>query len=67
MIQRRIGLRGNDFEEIADNSVVGDFKDRRIGILVNGNDALRSFHAHQVLNGSRDAHRQIKLWGNGLA
>ena len=58
---------GDDFEEIADNSVVGYLEDRRIGILVDRNDALRSLHAHQVLNCAGDADSHIQLRRHGLA
>src|SRR6478609_9857756 len=37
------------FEQIALHAVVGDFENRRFGILVDRHDGARSLHAHQVL------------------
>lgn len=36
------GKRWNHFEEIADDAVVDDFKDRPFFILVDGDDGFRS-------------------------
>jgi hypothetical protein len=58
---------GNDFEEIADDAVIGDFEDGRVLILVDGGDGARALHAHHMLDGAADAQREIKLGRDGLA
>jgi hypothetical protein len=47
---QRLGEGRHHFEEISDDAVVGHFEDGRLGILVDGHDALRSLHADQVLD-----------------
>lgn len=47
-----LNKRGNDFEEIGGNAVIGDFEDGRIRVFINGHDALRAFHAYKVLDGA---------------
>lgn len=42
----------NDLEDIADHTEVGDLEDRRIGVLVDGNDGLGSLHACLMLDSS---------------
>src|SRR5204863_2331848 len=56
----------NDLEEIAHDSIIGDFEDRRVGILVDRDDGLRALHPDQVLDRARDAERQIQLRRDGL-
>src|SRR6185369_14055005 len=46
---------GRDLEQVADDAVVGHFEDRRVGVLVDGNDGARTLHADQMLNRTRDA------------
>ena len=59
--------RRNYFEQVADNAVIRHFKNRRVSVLINGDDGLCAFHADQVLDRAGDSHRQIHLWGHGLA
>src|SRR6188768_324776 len=40
--------RGDDFEQVAGDAVVGDFEDRRFRILVDRDDGARPLHADQV-------------------
>ena len=47
--------------------IVGDFKDRRLGIFIHGDDGPRAFHADDVLNRAADAEREIKLGRDRLA
>src|SRR5580658_3073854 len=61
------GQRRDDFEEVADDSVVGHFEDGRVFIFIDGDDALRAFHADQVLYGSADADGEIDLGRDGLS
>ena len=49
------GERGDDFEEVAYDAVIGYFEDGCVFILVDCDDALRALHADEVLDGSGDA------------
>src|SRR2546426_1393154 len=51
----------HDLEEVADDAVVGDLEDRRLGVLVDGHDHLRRAHAGQVLDRARDAEAHVEL------
>src|SRR2546429_6707380 len=53
----------HDLEQVADDAVVGDLEDRRLGILVDRDDHLRRAHAGQVLDRGRDAKPPVELWG----
>src|SRR5881392_2704889 len=60
----------HDLEQVGDDPVVGDPEDRRLGILVDGDDHLRRAHPGQVLDRARDAEAHIELGRNrpaGLA
>jgi hypothetical protein len=46
----RLGQRRDHLKQIADDAVIGNLKDGRVGIFVDGHDTLRGFHADQVLN-----------------
>ena len=46
---------GQDLVDVADDAEVGDREDRRLLVLVDGDDVLRALHAHHVLRGARDA------------
>src|SRR5438132_12376400 len=58
---------GHQLEEIADEAVIGDLEDRRLLVLVDGDDDLRVLHPGEVLDGTRDADRDIELGGDDLA
>src|SRR5713101_4800836 len=62
-----LGEGGHDFEDIADDGVVGDFEDGSVLVFVDGDDGARAFHAHDVLNRAADAERKIELRRDGLA
>src|SRR5580658_408261 len=51
----------HDLEQVADDAVVGDLEDRRLFILVDGDDHFRILHPGKVLDGARDADRDIEL------
>src|SRR5437762_6056743 len=51
------GQGGHDFEDVADDAVIGDFEDGRVGILVDGDDGARALHADHMLNGDRKSTR----------
>src|SRR5260370_21475426 len=61
------GEGGHDFEDVADDAVVRDFENWSVGILVDGHDGARAFHADDVLNRAADAQRQIQFRRDGLA
>ena len=48
-------------KKISHQPVVGDLKDRRVGILVDGDDDFGFLHARQMLNGTGDADGDVKL------
>src|SRR5215469_8459514 len=56
----RVELR-YDLEQVADNAVIGDLEDRRLFILVDGDDHLRILHPGEMLNGAGDADSDIEL------
>src|SRR5579863_5049704 len=58
---------GDDLEEVADDAVVGDLEDGRLGILVDRHDRLAGLHAGPVLDRAGDPDRQVQLRGDGLA
>jgi len=59
--------RRDYFHEITNNSVVGDFEDGRVGVLVDSHHALLTLDADQMLDGAGDAHGQVELGRDGLA
>src|SRR5262245_28307313 len=56
----RLDDRRHDLEQVPDDPVVGDLEDRRIGVLVDRDDRVGALHADQVLDGARDAERQVE-------
>src|SRR5512144_56977 len=46
--------RGHHFEEVPGNPVIGHLEDRRLGILVDGDDGARPFHADEMLDRARN-------------
>src|SRR5216117_1237843 len=57
----------HDLEQVADDAVVGDLEDRRLRVLVDGDDHLRRAHAGQVLDRARDAEAHVELGRDGPA
>src|SRR5215813_15378320 len=66
-LMQLFGQGGHDFEDVADDAVVGDFEDGRVLVFVDGDDGARAFHSDDVLNGAADSKREVKLWRDGLA
>src|SRR5690606_1250967 len=66
LLDRR-GERGDGVEEVGDEEVVGDLSDRRFLVLVDRDDRLRALHASEVLDGARDADRDVELRRDDLA
>src|SRR5258708_18174906 len=62
-----VGEGGDDFEDVGDDGVVGDFEDGGVFVFVDGDDGARSLHADNVLDGSTDAEGEIEFWRDGLA
>src|ERR1051325_400613 len=61
------GEGGHDFEDVADDAVIGNFENGRVRILVDGDDGARALHADNMLNGAADAKREVEFRRNGLA
>src|SRR5580692_7926955 len=59
--------RGDDFEEVAYDAVVGYFEDWRVLIFIDGGDGAGAFHADYVLDGAANAEREIEFGRDGLA
>src|SRR5262249_57699325 len=66
-LMQLFGQGGHDFEDVADHTVVGDFEDGRVLVLVDGDDGARALHAHDVLDGAGNAEGQIEFRRDGLA
>src|SRR3954466_5213503 len=60
------GGRG-DLEQVADDAEVGQLEDRRLRVLVDGDDGLGRLHAGPVLDRAGDADRHVQLRRDGLA
>src|SRR3954467_7080076 len=58
--------RGDHFEQVAGDAVIGDLEDRRLGILVDRDDGARAFHPDEMLDRAGDAEREIELGRHGL-
>src|SRR5262245_50558201 len=54
-------------EQIGNEAVVRDLKDRRLLVLVDGDDHLGILHAGEMLDRTRDADRDIELRRHDLA
>src|SRR5262249_17510730 len=57
----------NDIKKIAHDSVIRDFEDGSLGVLIHCHDCARAFHAHDMLNGAADTQRKIKFGSNSLS
>src|SRR5258706_14269674 len=57
----------HELEQVADEPVVGDAEDRCLRVLVDRDDHLRILHAGEVLDGARDACRDVQLRSDDLA
>src|SRR4051812_23130363 len=62
-----LGELGQDLVEIAHDAQVGELEDRGVRVLVDRHDVLGVLHADLVLDGARDARRQVQLRRDGLA
>src|SRR5688500_13195271 len=60
------GLREHRLE-VADDTEVDELEDRRLLVLVDGDDRLRRLHAGTVLDGTGDAVGHVQLGRDGLA
>ncbi|EGE60965.1 hypothetical protein RHECNPAF_13300157 [Rhizobium etli CNPAF512] len=71
MVIRRYLKRTLEFrqgvEQIGDEAVVGDLEDRRLLVLVDGDDHLRILHAGQMLDGTGDTAGDIEIGCHHLA
>src|SRR5688500_4791666 len=56
-----------EFEQVADEAVIGDFEDRSVRILVDGNHDAGVLHAGEVLNGAGNTNRDVEFGRDDLA
>src|SRR5216684_7782722 len=59
--------RGHDLENIANHAIIGNLKNRRVLVFVDGHDGARAFHSHHVLDRAADAQRQVQFRRHSLA
>src|SRR3546814_2524581 len=52
---------GNRHEEVGHEAVVGNLEDRRLLVLVDGDDDLRILHAGEMLDGSGDTDGDVEV------
>src|SRR3954470_7695458 len=62
-----LGELGDDLVEVAHDAEVGELEDRGVRVLVDRHDVLRGLHADLVLDGARDAGREVQLRRDRLA
>src|SRR5258708_11063940 len=55
-----------DFEQVADDAIVGNVESGSFGIVVDGHDGLRVLHPHQVLNRARDTDGDVEFGSHSL-
>src|SRR5664280_1811880 len=58
---------GHGGEQVLHEPVVGNAEDRRLLVLVDGDDDLRILHTRKVLDGTADAGRDVELRRHDLA
>src|SRR5438876_3660390 len=58
---------GQDFEQIAHDSVISNVEDWRFRIFVDSDDRLRVLHADQMLNRSGNTDRDVQLGCDSLS
>src|SRR5487761_1525987 len=63
----RLVKRRNDFEQIADQAVIGHLEEWRFFVLVDRDDDLGIFHAGEMLDRARDADGDVELRCHDLA
>ena len=57
----------DDLVDVADDAEVAEVEDRRVRVLVDGDDRAGALHADLVLDRARDAERDVELRRDGLA
>src|SRR5579883_47043 len=62
-----LNQRRDDFEQIPDDSVVGDLENRSVGVLIDRDDGFRALHADQVLYSSGNSDGHVDLRRDGLS
>src|SRR5262249_6396739 len=54
-------------EEVGDEAVIGNLKDRRLFVLIDRDDDLRILHAGKMLDRAGNPDRDVKFWRDDLA
>src|SRR5688500_2103310 len=62
-----LGQLRDDLEQVADQADVGDLEDRRVLVLVDGDDDLAVLHSGKVLDRAGDTDGDINLRSDDLA
>src|SRR5207247_2982614 len=62
-----LGQLWDDLVQVADDAEVGVLEDRRVRVLVDGDDHVRALHAHLVLDRTGDADGDVEPRRDGLA
>src|SRR5258706_8076851 len=57
----------NDLEEVAHEAVVGDLENRRLDILVDGDDHLAVLHSREMLDRAGYPDRDVEIGRHDLA
>src|SRR5262249_2830188 len=58
---------GKYLEQITNEAVIGDLKDRRLLVLVDGHNDFRVFHSGEMLNGAGNSDRDVECRCDDLA
>ena len=66
-LAQRLDQFGENLEQVTDEAVIGDLKDRRLFILVDGDDDFAVLHAGEMLDGAGNADRDVQLRRDDLA
>src|SRR5205085_8323508 len=64
---QRLQQRGDHLVHVADDAEVGDAEDRRLRVLVDGDDVLAALHADHVLRRAGDAAGDVQVRLHDLA
>ena len=61
-----LGNGRHDLKQVADDTDIGNFEDRCLGVAVDRNDQVGILHTHKMLDRSTDTAGDIDLWSHRL-